>query len=120
MKENTFVKQVMRYLDERKDKIGLIQFRSCKAYYGYEPITMYWVDEIIGEEHEAHIIPIVSYDTVVGFADLDTQVVYEYGKYTPTTSKQFTQICRYRFPYYERVSVEVPTYDRFVKKDWGC
>ena len=113
MKENTFINQVINYLDERLNRIGFVQFRNCNAYYGYEPITMYWADEIVGYEREAHVIPIRSYNTIVGFADIDNQVVYEYGKYSRTTSKQFSQICHTRFPNYERVLVDVETYNRW-------
>ena len=119
MKENAFVKEIMRQLDERKNKLELVQFRGCSAYVGYEASTMTWTDDEIGCEHEIRIIPIVSYDTVVGFADVDNEVVYEYGKYTATTSKQFTQICNKRFQRYDRVLVDVSTADRFTKKDWG-
>lgn len=120
MAENAFVRQVMAELDGMKNKIGLVQFKSCKAYYGLDPIEIEWCDEVISVLHKTKVIPIVSYDTVVGFADIDLGVVYEYGKYSATTSKQFTQIVNYRFPTFDRVLVDVDTYNRFTKKPFGC
>lgn len=43
-----------------------------------------------------------SYSTIVGIADDQTKKVYEFGKYSRTTSKQFSQICNQIFRSYER------------------
>ena len=113
-----YADKIIEVLDNKKDKIAFIQFRSCKAYIG-EEVTIQ-VDSDTFEDYSVRVVPIMSYDTIVGFADITNQTVYEYGKYTPTTSKQFTQIYNKRFSNYDRVLVDVPTYNRFVKKDWGC
>ena len=105
-----FAKDVIEKLD-RKPSIGWSLFRSCNAYIG-EEITLQ-VDEDIFEDSYIEVVPIKSYSTIVGFADVTNGIVYEYGKYSPTTSKQFTQIYTQRFSNYDRVLVQVDTSDRW-------
>ena len=114
MTEKNIVK-VMEILDSKKDKVGLRQFRSCQAWVSLEiPVEVGTGDDYIS----TIVCAIVSYDTVVGFVDVCNGKIYEYGKYTPTTSKQFTQICNAWYKGYERIFVNVDTSDRFTKKSW--
>lgn len=107
--------EVMEILDRKINRVGLRQFRSCQAWVSLDiPVEVGIVDDYVSTIVNA----IVSYDTVVGFADVCNGIIYEYGKYTPTTSKQFTQICNSWYHNYKRVFVDVDTSDRFVKKDW--
>lgn len=46
---------------------------------------------------------IKSYNTIVGLVDTFNNEVIELGKYSRTTSKQFTQICNQVFRGYNRV-----------------
>lgn len=69
------------------------QFNHCNAYTS-EPHY--------NAELDADIILIKSYNTIVGIVNLDTKEVVEVGKYSVTTSKQFTQIHRQLFPSYDR------------------
>lgn len=46
---------------------------------------------------------IKSYTTIVGLVDKDDMVMYELGKWSPTTTKQMTQIHRQLYPAYEFV-----------------
>lgn len=50
---------------------------------------------------------IKSYDTIVGLADHAEKTVYEFGKYSMTTSKQFTQICNQRFRDFKRINIGI-------------
>lgn len=50
---------------------------------------------------------IKSYNTIVGLADHAEQIVYEFGKYSMTTSKQFTQICNQRFRGFNRINIGI-------------
>ena len=72
--------------------IGWAQFHSCKAY--------------ISEEIDDRYILIKSYHTIVGIADTETKEICEIGKYSRTTSKQFTQICNQRFRNYNRLYID--------------
>ena len=49
---------------------------------------------------------IKSYATIVGIADAQEKKIYEFGKYSQTTSKQFTQICNQIFNGYERMFIK--------------
>lgn len=50
---------------------------------------------------------IKSYDTIVGLADHAEQIMYEFGKYSMTTSKQFTQICNQIFRDFKRINIGI-------------
>lgn len=111
------IDRIIEILDGKKDKIAFKQFKSCKAWVSVEVA----VEAGVGDDYISTIVVgIMSYDTIVGFVDVCNHKVYEYGKYTPTTSKQFTQICNAWYRGYDRVFIDVPTYNRFTKKDWGC
>lgn len=62
------------------------RFRTCNFYIG-ETRRYY-----IAEELDIFIIPLKSYETIVGFVDCTNKVFYEVGKYSRTTSKQMTQV----------------------------
>ena len=106
MKTNEFIEKVIGCLDRDKNRIDWSRFNSCNAYLG---ATQYI--EFEGETHK--ITPIKSYYTIVGFYDESTDIAYEYGKYSSTTSKQFTQICNQRLNYPKRELVDVSTSGRW-------
>ena len=75
------------------------QFYTCQAY-----ITNDYISVVCNESGlQIKAQPIRSYNTIVGFVDLNDTVVYECGKYSTTTSKQFTQICNQIYSGFERV-----------------
>ena len=49
---------------------------------------------------------IKSYSTVVGLVDWDEAKIYEFGKYSVTTSKQFTRIYNEFFHHCERIFIK--------------
>ena len=65
------------------------QFHHCQA----------WFSDLQKERY----ILIRSYNTIVGLVDTYEKVAYELGKYSRTTSNQFTRIMNERFRGYERV-----------------
>ena len=69
-----------------------VRFHSCQA----------WISDEIDERYRL----IKSYHTIVGLVDTKEKKVYEIGKYSTTTSKQFTQICNQIFRSYDREYVE--------------
>ena len=69
-----------------------VQFHKCQA----------WISDELDERFRL----IKSYHTIVGLVDCKERVVYEIGKYSRTTSKQFTQICNQMFSSYDRKYVE--------------
>ena len=69
-----------------------VQFRSCQA----------WISFMLDSRYKL----IKSYKTIVGLVDYDEKVVYEIGKYSQTTSKQFTQICNCFYRGFERKYIE--------------
>ena len=83
--------EVARKLSSRYG-IGWARFHSCNAY--------------VSEELDDRYVLIKSYSTIVGIADTETKEVLEVGKYSRTTSKQFTQICNQRFRNYERLYID--------------
>lgn len=59
------------------------QFRSCQA----------WISTtIFNSAYNVTFQLVKSYDTIVGFINLDTKEYIELGKWSRTTSKQVTQI----------------------------
>lgn len=69
---------------------GYDRFNYTNAYIGK---TYRFVPVNIGTDvYEFCVCPIKSYETVVAFIDLQTDTVYECGKYSKTTSKQLSQI----------------------------
>lgn len=103
MVTNEFIEKAIEIMDEAKGRMHWQRFNSCNAYLGN---TVYVTDDK-GVTH--HLVPIKSYRTIVGFMDITDDVAYEYGKYSPTTSKQFTQICNQIFNHPKRELVEVST-----------
>lgn len=79
--------------------IDWVRFNYCNAYTTAGAL----IGITIGNE-EYYVLPIMSYTTIVGF--VYNNVVYEVGKYSRTTSKQFTQICNTYFPDYKRTYIE--------------
>ena len=106
MTTNYFIESVISNLDRNTYRIEWDQFRSCNAYIGS---TQYIADEH-GTTHM--IVPIRSYRTIVGFADLTLDDFYEYGKYSSTTSQQVTKIYNRDFKYMTRNFVNVNTSGR--------
>lgn len=74
------------------------RFNYCQAYTTNQYLSI----RPIGENESINCQPIRSYDTIVGFADISNNIVYEVGKYSQTTSKQFTQICNQKYTGYKR------------------
>lgn len=111
MKTTERIEAIMEYLKNHKDKIPFVQFKSTKSWYGD------FVD-INTDTVQARVRPVLSYKTIVGYFDCDEGVFYEYGKYTPTTSKQITQIYNKLWSRFDRVLVDVNP--DFHKLDWGC
>lgn len=72
------------------------RFRSCQAY----------VSDVIDGRFQL----IKSYKTIVGMVDHDNDKVYEFGKYSRTTSKQFTQIMGSMFRSYDREFIDECNY----------
>lgn len=106
METNNVIETIIKELDRRKLDIEWGRFNSCNAYIGN---TQY----IECEGTTYKVIPIKSYHTVVGYYDVNEDVAYEYGKYSSTTSKQFTQICNQRLGHPKRVLVNVSTGGRY-------
>ena len=75
----------------RRNFIDWRQFHYCQA----------WTSQLLQARY--HLIK--SYGTIVGIADTDSYKVYEFGKYSSTTSKQFTRICNEKFRGYTRVFI---------------
>lgn len=110
------IDKVIEILDGKlkNEKLELRYFKGCEAFVSTDEYVS------IDEEHTIKVYAVVSYDTVVGFIDVATKTLYEYGKYTATTSCQITKILRDWYKGYERVLVKgVDTSKRFTKKPYG-
>ena len=90
---------IINSLQSKSHIIEWVRFNHCNAYTTAGAL----VNVTIGND-EFYVLPIMSYTTVVGF--WYDNVVYEIGKYSHTTSKQFTQICNTNFSGYERIYME--------------
>lgn len=66
-----------------------------------------WTSQLLDNRY----ILIKSYSTIVGMVDTDERKVYEFGKYSPTTSKQMTQLCGEKFYLYDRELLQRPNVD---------
>ena len=82
------------------DPIEFYRFRSCNAYIAEDLIDI--EDSTDGTVHSIRLIK--SYDTIVAFYDYDNNVFCEIGKFSPTTSKQLTQIYNQEFRNSERIN----------------
>lgn len=79
-----------------KNNVDFEQFRHCNAYisnYVYE------------EESKTYYRLIKSYNTIAALVDCDNYILYEFGKYSTTTSKQITQIHNAYFSDCKRVLI---------------
>ena len=113
--ERTMIDKVMEQLD-RKYKLGTLDLRP------YKQCDCCVSDDVAVETYNGFIkvYAVISYGTVVGFIYPDEKRLYEYGKYTKTTSCQITKIMRDWYRGYERVLVKgVDTASRFDKKPMG-
>lgn len=90
---------IINSLQSKRHIIEWVRFNHCNAYTTAGAL----VNVTIGND-EFYVLPIMSYTTVVGFWYDGT--VYEIGKYSRTTSKQFTQICNAYFSNYDRIYME--------------
>ena len=90
MSENETIIDIAVGLSKRHS-ICWVQFHKCQA----------WISDELDERFRL----IKSYNTIVGLVDTKVKKVYEIGKYSKTTSKQFTQICNQMFSSYERVYI---------------
>lgn len=90
---------IVNALQGMRGSIDWVQFNHCNAY-----TTGGAIERVIIGETEYFVQPIMSYSTIVGF--VHECVVYEIGKYSRTTSKQFTQICNTYFSEYDRIYME--------------
>lgn len=113
--ERTMIDKVMEQLD-RKYKLGVLEIRPYKGCDCGVSL------DVAVETNSGFIkvYAVVSYETVVGFIYPSEETLYEYGKYTSTTSCQITKIMRDWYKGYERVLVKgVDTASRFDKKPVG-
>ena len=90
---------IIKDLQSKRLDIEWVRFNHCNAYTTAGAL----VNATIGND-EFYVLPIMSYTTVVGFWYDGT--VYEIGKYSRTTSKQFTQICNTLFFFFSRIYME--------------
>lgn len=90
---------IVNALQSKRFNIDWVRFNHCNAYTTDGAL----IDVTLGNT-DYYVLPIMSYTTVVGFAY--NGIVYEIGKYSRTTSKQFTQICNTYFSGYERIYME--------------
>jgi len=88
------MEDIIKIAQECSKKWGIcwVQFHKCQA----------WISDEFDERYRL----IKSYHTIVGLIDCKEHVVYEIGKYSRTTSKQFTQICNQLFRGYDRKYIE--------------
>ena len=82
--DKTLANDIRNQLQSKRNTIQWTQFRSCQAYIGELTVVT-----IGNDDYFVH--PFRSYETVVAYVDFDTNVLYEVGKYSQTTSKQVTQ-----------------------------
>lgn len=99
MLNSILVNDIVNALQAKRFDIDWVRFNYCNAYTTEGAL----IEITIGNE-DYYVQPIMSYTTVVGFAY--NEVVYEIGKYSRTTSKQFTQICNTYFSDYDRIYME--------------
>lgn len=90
---------IVNALQSKRFDIDWVRFNYCNAY-----TTAGALIEITIGNDDYYVLPIMSYTTIVGF--VYNGVAYEVGKYSRTTSKQFTQICNTYFPHCDRTYVE--------------
>ena len=76
--------------------------RQCSRQYGLKWVQFHKCNAYISDVIDGRYRLIKSYATIVGIADCDTLDIYEIGKYSRTTSKQFSQICNQIFTGYTR------------------
>ena len=95
--------QLIKLAQENRNNAEWTRFNYCQA----------WVsDTITDTQSNLDIKLIKSYNTIVGVAVVELGVVYELGKWSTTTSKQFTQICNQRLRGYKREFVQIDYIDR--------
>ena len=99
MLNSILANEIVNALECGKNEIPWTQFRHCNAY-----TTICYEIYLTLNGKVYSVTPIKSYATIVGF--VYNNVVYEIGKYSRTTSKQFTQICNAYFSDYDRVYME--------------
>ena len=113
--ERQTIDKVMEQLD-RKYKLGTLGIRPYKGCDCGVSLDV----ALETDNGFIKVYAVVSYETVVGFIYPDEKTLYEYGKYTATTSCQITKIMRDWYKDYERVLVKgVDTASRFDKKPFG-
>lgn len=61
-----------------------------------------WVSNLLRKRYYL----IKSYETIVGLVDMEEMKFYEIGKYSPTTSKQITQIHNSMFQDCDRMFID--------------
>lgn len=98
-KDKNFHLEVLEKLETLDSVTFWVRFRTCNA----------WVARIehrfMVQDTVCYVIPIKSYETIVGYADILEKKFYEIGHYSVTTSKQMGQIHKALFSDYERVKV---------------
>ena len=99
MLNSILANDIVNALQAKRFDIDWVRFNYCNAYTTAGAL----IEITIGNE-DYYVLPIMSYTTIVGF--VYNNVVYEVGKYSRTTSKQFTQICNAYFSDYDRVYME--------------
>lgn len=103
MMHTTLANDIRNQLQTTAHKDLYIQVKSRQCYYG--PLKEVTIGNTV-----YYVTPIKSYTTVVAFLmeDNGKRVLVEIGKYSVTTSKQLTMLCReYSIPYrlfYDRIT----------------
>lgn len=105
MLDSTTAINIINDLQSNCNNINWTQFRHCNAYTTVDKQGGVTLECVIIGNVRYYVLPIMSYKTVVGFVHQAN--VYEVGKYSRTTSKQFTQICNAYFPHLDRVYIDI-------------
>ena len=84
----------------RETPVKFDRFRSCNTYIASDYLTV--KDDTDNTYHSVRVIK--SYETIVAFYDCTEHCFCEIGKFSPTTSKQLTQIYREYYSSTQRVN----------------
>ena len=98
-KDKNFHLEVLEKLEILDSVTFWTRFRTCNAWVARNEHRFMVQDAV------CYVIPIKSYETIVGYAEILEKKFYEIGHYSQTTSKQMTQIHGALFSDYERVKV---------------
>ena len=105
------IEAIMDYLKSNMDTFEFQRYKSTKGFYGF------WID-IDTPEVQARVVPIRSYNTIVGYVDCDEEVFYAYGKYSSSTTSQVRGMYKQFWSTFAYEEVDVNP--SFVKLNPGC